>query len=63
MQKNQPNSEPFARRARMSSNEIALAVAVTVAALAFIVAALTGGPSETASVSDQPSERVDPGLH
>ena len=44
-------SGPFAERARRSAREIAIAVAVTFAALVFVVAAIHGSGSETASIS------------
>lgn len=50
MQKNILRSEPFGRRARLSSREIVLAVAVTCAALAFVLAAVVGSQPETAAV-------------
>jgi hypothetical protein len=49
-------SGPVAERARRSAHQIALAVALTLAALAFVVAALHGAGSETASVLDPPAK-------
>jgi len=42
--------ESFTRRARLSAREIAIALALTLAAVAFVVAALSSGLSETAAV-------------
>ncbi len=47
-------SGPFAERARRSAREIALAVALTLAALVFVVAAIHGSGSETAAISTPP---------
>ena len=44
-------SGPFAERARRSAREIAIAVALTLAALVFIVAAIHGRAPETASIA------------
>lgn len=49
MHKNTHIEGSFSRRARMSSGEIALALAVTVAAVAYILSALSGSEPETAS--------------
>jgi hypothetical protein len=45
-------SGPVARRVRLSAREIVLAIALTLAAVAFVIAALGGGRSETAAVLD-----------
>jgi hypothetical protein len=55
-------SGPFAERARRSVREIALAVVLTFAALVFVVAALHGSGSETASIStptDAPEKQAN----
>lgn len=44
-------SGPFAERARRSVREIAIAVVLTFAALVFVVAAIHGSDSETASIT------------
>lgn len=44
-------SGPIAERARRSVREIAIAVVLTFAALVFVVAAIHGSGSETASIS------------
>jgi len=51
-------SGPFAERARKSVREITLAVVLTLAALVFVVAAIHGSTSETASIST-PQEGVE----
>jgi cytochrome bd-type quinol oxidase subunit 2 len=51
-------SGPFAERARRFAREIALAVALTFAAVVFVVAALQGSTPETASVS-QPDGAIE----
>jgi len=48
-------SGPFALRARRSTREIVLAVALTLAALAFVLGAVYGSQPETASVLDPPT--------
>lgn len=50
MQKNQNIADSFSRRVRMSSGEIALALAVTVAAAAYIIASAYDPTPETASM-------------
>lgn len=50
MDKNLTRNEPFARRAKLSSREILLAMVLTLAALAFVMAAIRGTPSETAAI-------------
>lgn len=51
-------SEPIARRVRMSSREIALAVAVTLAAVAFVIAASLRTPPETALIDTSGKAQV-----
>lgn len=62
MYKNQHVTDSVSRRIRLSSGEIALAVAVTVAAAAFLAAALSPPKPETAQIQlpaapDQGTER------
>ncbi len=46
-------SGPFAERARRSVREIAIAIALTLAAVVFVIAAIHGRAPETASISAQ----------
>lgn len=50
MYKNQQITDSLSRRIRLSSGEIALAVAVTVAAASFLIAALAPPKPETAEI-------------
>ncbi len=50
MRNNHNISEPFARRARMSSREILLSIVVTLAAIVFVLAASYRTAPETALV-------------
>lgn len=50
MNKHLTRNEPFARRAKLSSREILLATALTLAAVVFVMAALRDAPSETAAI-------------
>ena len=52
-------SGPFAERARRSAREIALACALTFAALVFGVAALYRNAAETASIPVTPSQTLE----
>jgi hypothetical protein len=52
-------SGPFAERARRSVREIALAVALTLAALVFVVAALHRHAPETAAISSSQEPGVN----
>jgi len=49
----------LADRARRSAREIAIAVILTFAAIVFVVAAMTGGASEQASMTSQPGNGVE----
>lgn len=46
-------TRPFAQRARRSAREIVIAVILTFAAIVFIIAAVYGSGSKTASVTTQ----------
>ncbi len=52
-------SGPFAERARRSAREIALACALTFAALVFVVAAVSRNAPETASIPAPPERAED----
>lgn len=52
--------DPYTRRARLSSREIVLALLLTVAAVAFVLTALSGNPQETAVMLERSGQGPTP---